>query len=165
MNFCEAREQWMANDEWPFADRDAARNYFFTAGMIAEHELNAASREELARLRERCKPSKVVMIGDAGHYVSEAVGAEIERLRMEAAYYKAGLLKQAPDHVPARVRVLREQFGDGPFRGAGVPAGEHDCRCNKWGAVSVLARDGKPLGLRLDEFEPVAWRENETPNA
>lgn len=76
-----------------------------------------------------------------------------------AAYYKAGMLKQAPEWVPSRVRVLREQFGDSPFRGAGVAAGEHDCQCNKWGAVSVIARDGKPLGLRLDEFEPVAWRE------
>lgn len=84
--------------------------------------------------------------------------------QMAAAYYRAVMLKQAPRWVPARVRVLREQFGDGPFRGAGVPAGEHDCRCNKWGAVSVQARDGKPLGLRLDEFEPVAWRESETPS-
>lgn len=84
--------------------------------------------------------------------------------QMATAYYKAGMLKQAPPWVPSRVRVLREQYGDGPFRGAGVPAGEYDCRCNKWGAVSVLARDGKPLGLRLDEFEPLAWRENVTPN-
>lgn len=81
-----------------------------------------------------------------------------------AAYYKAGMLKQAPPWVPARVRVLREQFGDAPFRGAGVAAGEHDCQCNKWGAVSVTARDGKPLGLRLDEFEPTTWREN-VPNS
>lgn len=81
----------------------------------------------------------------------------------QMAYYKAGMLKKAPPFVPARVRVLKEQFGDGPFRGAGVPAGEHDCRCNKWGAVSVSARDGKLLGLRPDEFEPVAWRENAPP--
>ena len=81
------------------------------------------------------------------------------------AYYKAGMLKQAPPWVPSTVRVLREQFGDPPFRGAGVDAGEHECNCNKWGAVSVTARDGKLLGLRLDEFEPVAWRENLTPNA
>lgn len=82
-----------------------------------------------------------------------------------AAYYKAGMLKEAPPFVPSRVRVLREQFGDPPFRGAGVPAGEHECRCNTWGAVSVLARDGKLLGLRQNEFEPVTWRENVTPSA
>ena len=80
-----------------------------------------------------------------------------------AAYYKAGMLKEAPPFVPARVRVLKEQFGDAPFLGAGVSVGEHDCQCNKWGAVSVSARDGKLLGLRLGEFEPVAWRRNDTP--
>ena len=81
-----------------------------------------------------------------------------------AAYYKAGMLKQAPPWVPATVRVLREQYGDGPFRGAGVEAGEHECKSNKWGAVSVEARDGKLLGLRLDEFESLTWRENVTAN-
>lgn len=79
-----------------------------------------------------------------------------------AAYYKAGMLKQAPPAVPATVRVLHEQFGDFPFRGAGVPAGDHECLCNKWGAVSVLDRAGNALGLRLDEFEPLTWRENST---
>ncbi len=81
-----------------------------------------------------------------------------------AAYYKAGTLKEAPPFVPARVNVKHEQFGDAPFYGAGVPAGDHDCQCNKWGAVSVKDRDGKPIGLRLGEFEPIAWRENVTPN-
>lgn len=77
-----------------------------------------------------------------------------------AAYYKAGLLTQAPPFVPSRVLVLREQFGDAPFLGAGVAAGEHDCACNRWGAVNVTARDGRPLGLRLNEFDVVAWMEN-----
>lgn len=77
-----------------------------------------------------------------------------------AAYYKAGMLKQAPPWVPATVYVSREQFGDPPFRGAGVPSGDHACECNKWGAVSVLDRAGALLGLRLDEFEPRTWREN-----
>lgn len=93
----------------------------------------------------------------------QAKEIEMTDEQKQMAYYKAGMLKKAPPFVPARVRVLKEQFGDGPFRGAGVPAGEHDCRCNKWGAVSVSARDGKLLGLRLDEFEPVAWRENAPP--
>lgn len=93
-----------------------------------------------------------------------SMATHIEKIEKTAAYYKAGMLKTAPEFVPSRVNVLREQFGDAPFRGAGVAAGEHDCKSNKWGAVSVLARDGKPLGLRLDEFEPLAWRKNETPN-
>lgn len=36
---------------------------------------------EIRRLKERCSPSKVVMIGDTGHYVSEAVADEITRLQ------------------------------------------------------------------------------------
>jgi hypothetical protein len=90
---------------------------------------------------------------------------EVTDDQKSAAYYKAGMLKLAPPWVPSRVHVLREQFGDFPSCGAGVAAGEHDCRCNKWGAVSVIARDGRPLGLRLDEFEPVAWRAQECINA
>ncbi len=35
---------------------------------------------ENGKLRERCKPSKVVLIGDRGHYVSEAVAARIAEL-------------------------------------------------------------------------------------
>lgn len=38
------------------------------------------SEAENARLTARCFPSKVVMIDGTGHYVSEAVGAEIARL-------------------------------------------------------------------------------------
>lgn len=78
-----------------------------------------------------------------------------------AAYYKAAFHKMAPLFVPARVRVVRDVFGDFPFRGAGVPAGEHNCFCNQWGAVSVKDRDGELLGLRPGEFEPLSWRENE----
>lgn len=81
------------------------------------------------------------------------------------AYYKAALEQRTPPWVPCRVRLAREVFGDAPWRGAGVAAGEHLCHCNKWGAVSVLDRSGKPLGLRPIEFEPISWRENEVENA
>lgn len=37
--------------------------------------------DEIERLHKRCHPTKVVMIGNAGHYVSEGVAAEIDRLR------------------------------------------------------------------------------------
>ena len=36
---------------------------------------------EIERLRRRCKPDAVVIIGDTGHYVSQAVKDEIERLQ------------------------------------------------------------------------------------
>jgi hypothetical protein len=86
--------------------------------------------------------------------------SQLQDAYLAASYYKAGMLQQPPPWVPATVRVLNEQFGDSPFRGAGVAAGDHECECNKWGAVSVVARDGKMLGLRLNEFEPLTWREN-----
>jgi len=76
------------------------------------------------------------------------------------SYYKSALLKVAPPFVPSRVNVLRNVFGDHPFPGAGVVAGQYNCQCNKWGAVGVLDRDGKLLGLRPDEFEIVEWVDN-----
>ena len=75
-------------------------------------------------------------------------------------YYRAALEQRAPRWVPSRVRLAREVFGDPPWRGAGVAAGEYDCNCNEWGAVEVVDRAGKRLGLRPREFEPIAWREN-----
>ena len=104
---------------------------------------------------------------DTARKIADKLGAPLALVALTdsqkaTAYYKAGMLNKAPPWVPSRVRVLREQFGDVPFSGASVAAGEHECQCNRWGAVSVLARDGKALGLRLDEFEPVAWRENKT---
>ena len=55
-------------------------------GISAEKEL--ALRAENEKLKKRCFPSKVLMIGDAGHYVSEAVFVEIERLKSELAEAK-----------------------------------------------------------------------------
>jgi len=41
--------------------------------------------EKNRKLEERCSPNKVVMIGDAGHYVSEGVGSYIEELERQNA--------------------------------------------------------------------------------
>ncbi|MEW6490723.1 MAG: hypothetical protein AB1578_22775 [Thermodesulfobacteriota bacterium] len=80
------------------------------------------------------------------------------------AYYKTAAIQarpgSRPPFVPSRVRVPETVRGDGPFAGTRVLPGEHDCRSNRLGAVSVLATNGQWLGLRLDEFEPIAWREN-----
>lgn len=77
------------------------------------------------------------------------------------AYYRAAFFKAVPQFVPATVRMTAEVFGDFPWRGAGVPAGDHECKCNRWGAVMVKDREGELLGLRPAEFEPLTWRENE----
>lgn len=96
----------------------------------------------------------------------ECVAKELARQTKAAAYYRAAVLQRAdpsqiPPHVPCRVRLNRRITGDWPVghKTAAGP-GEMDCTVNKLGAVSVLADDGKQLGLRLDEFEIVEWKEN-----
>lgn len=101
-----------------------------------------------------------------GYQAGYAVGIAHVHDAMEMAkkaidYYRAGLEHRAPQWVPSRVRLCAAVRGDPPLGHASVAeAGEHDCECNQWGAVSVLATDGKMLGIRPSEFEPVAWREN-----
>lgn len=63
--------------------------------------------------------------------------------------------RQIPLRVPARVRVKRRIRGDTTIR-----PGDYDCDCNKYGAVRVVAENGKILGLKPDEFETLEWREN-----
>jgi|CXWL01.1.fsa_nt_gi hypothetical protein len=77
------------------------------------------------------------------------------------AYYHAAFLRKVPQFVPATVRLQRDVFGDFPFSGVGALAGDHECGCNKWGAVQVKDRAGEWLGLRPDEFAVLSWRENE----
>lgn len=85
-----------------------------------------------------------------------------EPLVCAADYYRAGMEKRAPKWVPARVKVASEVRGDFPVgHMTVVAAGDHDCHCNKWGAVSVAASNGKQLGLRPAEFEVLAWQPNE----
>lgn len=96
----------------------------------------------------------------------ECVAKELERQTKAAAYYRAAVLQrddrsQIPPHVPCRVRLDRRITGDWPVgHMTAAGPGEMDCRANKWGAVSVLADDGKQLGLKLHEFEVVEWAEN-----
>jgi hypothetical protein len=77
-----------------------------------------------------------------------------------ACYYGAGVKRERPLYVPARVRLPALVRGDFPFSATAVPAGDHDCACNQWGAVSVTAADGRPLGIKPAEFEVLAWRDN-----
>ena len=65
-----------------------------------------------------------------------------------------------PSRVPSKVRVYGLVHGDGPFRATQVAPGEYPCSCNRFGAVSVMATNGKMLGLKPHEFESLAWIEN-----
>lgn len=48
MNYVDARENWKANDGWEFADKEAAWNYFFTAGMVASDEIHKPLAQQAA---------------------------------------------------------------------------------------------------------------------
>lgn len=65
-----------------------------------------------------------------------------------------------PERVPSRVRIPRRVHGDFPFHSTFVEPGEYPCESNRYGAVSVLATNGKPLGLRPGEFEALEWIQN-----
>lgn len=81
--------------------------------------------------------------------------------RAAIEYYRAGLEKRTPKWVPTRVLLVDMVRGDFPIGQAVVAeAGEHDCYCNRLGAVSVRATNGQMLGVKPSEFEPLAWHPN-----
>lgn len=76
-------------------------------------------------------------------------------------YYRAALERRKPTWVPARVSLRYTVRGDFPIGHTTIaPAGEHEAHCNQWGAVTVRGLDGKQLGIKPDEFDVIAWREN-----
>jgi hypothetical protein len=76
-------------------------------------------------------------------------------------YYRAAVEHRAPAWVPSKVRLPRLVRGDPPIGHATLaPVGDYDCDSNQWGAVSVRAANGRMLGIKPAEFEPLEWREN-----
>jgi len=89
-----------------------------------------------------------------------------------AAYYLVACLQHTqrprpkPPVVPSWIRLRTPVHGDFlTGREVTLDAGEYDCLANRYGAVGVLvnAQTGVKLGLKLDEFEPLAWRDNRDP--
>ncbi len=62
-------------------------------------------------------------------------------------------LPPRPQFVPSRVRLLHTVTGDPPFGHVRAEPGDYECESNQWGAVSVTATNGEPLGLRPAEFD------------
>lgn len=90
---------------------------------------------------------------------------EMTDVQKAAAYYKSVAMQSRPDakppFVPCRVQLKKRVRGDWPVgHAAQAGPGEFECESNAYGAVSVLAENGTNLGLRLDEFEPIAWTPN-----
>lgn len=81
---------------------------------------------------------------------------------MALDYYRAGLEQRAPKWVPCRVLLEGPVRGDYPIGHTTLAeAGEHDCESNRYGAISVRATNGKMLGVKPAEFEPLEWRKND----
>jgi hypothetical protein len=93
-------------------------------------------------------------------------GTDMNDDQKRAAYYLCAATqertKARPEFVPCRVMLTRRISGDWPVgHDSQIGPGEFDCTANPYGAVSVIAENGKKLGLRLDEFTPIAWVANE----
>ena len=66
-----------------------------------------------------------------------------------------------PDWVPSRIRLDADIRSEHPHhRDTVVIAGEHDCECNRWGAIIVFANDGKSFGIRPHECHVLAMKPN-----
>ncbi len=73
-------------------------------------------------------------------------------------YYRSAVLGTRPDYVPAKVRLPMRVRSD--FDSFWADPGDHECTSNQWGAICVLANNGKQLGVKPAEFEVLEWREN-----
>jgi hypothetical protein len=76
-------------------------------------------------------------------------------------YYRAAVERRAPLYVPATVWLRSPVRGDFPVgHNLVARAGAHACTSNRWGALSVTADNGEPLGIKPAEFEPLTWQHN-----
>jgi len=94
--------------------------------------------------------------------IEEPDAGSVDPLVCAVDYYRAGVEQRAPKWVPAKVRLTAQVRGDFPIgHGTVAEAGVHDCDSNKWGAISIIAGNGKRLGIKPAEFDVVEWRANE----
>jgi len=97
---------------------------------------------------------------NGGDYGKEAAALLVHQAK-ELDYLRAGREDRKPAYVPARVWLAVPVRGDYPIGHTTIAhEGEYECQSNRYGAVSVVAENGKLLGVKPAEFEVVAWREN-----
>lgn len=97
----------------------------------------------------------------------EALGQSTRQanwLRQALAYYKTGLeqghgLSDIPEYVPKTIVMRRTVTGMERATVAHTGA-EFEARCNAYGAVSVVAENGKLLGVKPHEFNVLQWARN-----
>jgi len=62
-----------------------------------------------------------------------------------------------PQFVPGKVMLIRDVRSEMPAVFPGKAGrGEHYCTSNQWGAISVTADNGKPIGVRPEECIVIA---------
>lgn len=66
-----------------------------------------------------------------------------------------------PKYVPSKIRLNQRVRGDRPIgHGTFAEPGDYACQSNQWGAVSVVASDGKVLGIKPNECQILEFRKN-----
>lgn len=83
--------------------------------------------EEVEKLERRCRPNKVVLIGDEGHYVSQEVYDYIDELKSQANIPDGWCLKKVEDDMTT-ISITRKS--DSSWCGAGIKdyGGAHGLR-------------------------------------
>jgi hypothetical protein len=101
---------------------------------------------------------------------ADAIALDCSDSEKAVDYYESGHTQheggewRKPAWVPSKVRLSKWVRGDWPFSNVEAAPGDYECRSNRNGAVSVSAGNGQWLGLMLDEFEILEWRENQQCN-
>jgi hypothetical protein len=90
-----------------------------------------------------------------------------DELRMRIQFLQSSVSQRGsspfrPRYVPGRIRIDREVRSEMPaiFSGVARP-GEYDCSSNQWGAISVIADNGKEIGIRPSECVVISMTKNQ----
>lgn len=93
------------------------------------------------------------------------VQEQIEHLEHERDYWKLMFIHRGkpyiPKWIPAYIRTGDKVHGDGPWASTRAEPGVRPVECNRFGAMSVKATNGRMLGVKPGEVEEfVSWKIN-----
>ena len=129
--------------------------------MIFDTQDAASQTAILEMIQSYEKQLDLLIVVDGNYRNMEARITHLERL---ADYYRSAIIQQSrthkPPYVPCRIHLPYSVSADFPFTSL-VESGDYGCESNQYGAVSVIASDGRLLGVKLDEFEVLEWRANQ----
>ena len=130
MNFIEAVGDWKSNDEWRYADKEAAWKFFFAAGKESSQTVISAQcvkmsqyesiifelRKQLAAAQEECefqrnahKQAEELMLEQSNQLAAEQLNNKLLRKALEAVIkvhgYESGIPVEALS-TPANTEAL-----------------------------------------------------------